>query len=162
MRGKGFDQLRVVAFDLTTNNALQFPILAHQTLDTLIEPSILWIEVGFEATADLFGHFFLVIGEGLSQVFDEAVALATNLFGVDAALCLSESHHPIFMAVMANSARSGPDGYCASSAHRSGSDMLISRFMVAVSLVIVPHKSDRYSRRAAGRRVLYPMGMPAF
>ena len=76
-------------------------------------------------------------GERLSQVSNEAVAFAANLFGVDAALGLAEGHEPIFMAVMANSARSGPDGYCASSAHRSGSDTAISRFMVAVPLVTI-------------------------
>ena len=76
-------------------------------------------------------------GERLSQVFNEAVAFAANLFGVNEALGLSESHEPIFMAVMANSARSVPDGYCASSAHRSGSDTAISRFMVAVPLVTI-------------------------
>ena len=147
MRGEGFDQLRVVPFNLPANNGLQFPVLAHQTLDTFIEPSVLRIEVGFETIGNLFRDLLLVTGERLSQVFNEAVAFAANLFGVNAALGLAEGHEPIFMAVMANSARSGPDGYCSSSAHRSGSDMAISRFRVAASLVIVPHQAESHSRR---------------
>jgi len=87
-----------------------------------------------------------VIGERLPQVFNEAVALAADLFGVNTALGLAEGHEPIFMAVIANSARSGPDGYCASSAHRSGSDMAISRFRVAASLIIVRHQVESKSR----------------
>ena len=78
-----------------------------------------------------------MIGERLSQVFNEAGAFAADLFGVNAALCLAEGHDAYFHGRDGEFGALGAGRVLRQFGAQVRIDIVISRFRVAASPVII-------------------------